>query len=162
MYVKKLPEEDEKINQCIINHNDEKKDEKYSKIEKDLIEKKKKLDIAYIEYHQALTEKNILYNIYLNEETDMYKIFDDYLISDKDKLDKLVEMCKDDNKLAFLVRDPMKHWIKKNNLLYMHKNEVFILKDKNGFAETGIDELNSLTDNLVDSLYNGLFKYYLK
>src|SRR5688500_7472678 len=67
---------------------------------------------------------NNTYNIYLNENTDVYKIFDEYEIPNKNKLAKLAEMCTDSNKLAYLVRPPMKDYIKKHDLLYTDKKQI--------------------------------------
>ncbi len=103
----------------------------------------------------------VTYNVYLNNTTDLYKIFDDYGISDENKCAKLIEMCKDSNKLAFLVRDPLKDWIKKNDLIYMNNKKVYIRKDINGFAEINLNDLNLLTDYCAENLYKGLLKNYL-
>ncbi len=97
---------------------------------------------------------------YLNEETNIYEIFDDYLIENREKFNKFLEMCEDNNKLEFLVWYPMKDWIKKHNLLYINNNKLYIYKNKNGFVEMNIDELNSLSNYLFESLYKGLWKNY--
>ncbi len=158
----------EKIDQSYENKHEIVKNEGCSQFEKKIIEKRKNLEIAIKlkniaeeEYELSFFERNLEYSIYLNEETDLYKIFDEYLISDKDKYAKFVKMCQDDNTLAFLNRYPLKHWIKKNFLIHLHNNEVYILKGKNGFHQMTFDELNSLAHSLVESLYNGLCKNYL-
>lgn len=100
-------------------------------------------------------------NIYLNENTDLYKIFDEYGIENKNKIAKLVEMCNEKNKLGYLARDPMKDYIKKNNLLYAEKKKIYTRKDPNGYAQMNMNELNAISDKMVNSLYSGIWKNYI-
>ena len=99
--------------------------------------------------------------IYLNENTDMYQIFDQYGVGDKEKIAKLVEICNEKNKLGYLVRDPMKDHIKKNNLLCADKKKICAKKDEKGSAQMNLNELNTMSDKMVDSLYGGILKNYI-
>ena len=100
-------------------------------------------------------------NIYLNENTDLYKIFDDYGIENKNKIAKLAEICNEKNKLGYLIRDPMKDYITKNNLLYADKKKIYMKKDEKGFAQMNLNELNMMSNRMVDSLYSGIWKNYI-
>ena len=112
-----------------------------------------------LEIHNTVQINTI--NIYLNENTDMYKIFDEYGIEDRSKIAKLVEICNEKNKLGYLVRDPMKDYIKKNNLLYTKKKKVYMKKDDKGFVPVNLNELNTMSDRMVDSLYTGIWKHHI-
>ena len=82
--------------------------------------------------------------VYLNDNTDMYEICDQYGISNPVKLAKLSEMCKDKNKLAYLARPPMSDYIKQNDLLCVDKKDIHLRKDNNGFSYTNLNEFTFL------------------
>ena len=77
----------------------------------------------------------------------------------------MVEICTEKNKLAYLVREPMKDYIKKKDLpclqygqIYIKDKEVYVKTENDNLSLINLNQLNMISDKMVDSLYFGLLK----
>jgi hypothetical protein len=102
--------------------------------------------------------ESINQNIYLNDKTDLYKIYDEYGMSDEKKISNFIEICEDTNKLSVFIREPLKSYIKKNHLLHVKEGEIYVKINDKGFSKQNLDDLNKMTNKLVKSLLYGIMK----